>query len=353
VHGAEVVIERPGGSRITVVVDVRPLKNKRGKITGAINCFYDITERKQAEEAGRRIAVLAATNRKLELQIAQRRAAETALKRSEHRLRHSLEESRHMRDQLRLLSRQLIFAQEEERKRISRELHDVIAQTLAGVNVRLATLKADAAMNLQERKQSITRTQELLEQLVKVVHQFALELRPTVLDDIGLIAALHTFMKGFREQTGIQASLSAFAAVDRVNSDIRIVFYRVAQEALTNVARHAQASRVDVSIEKLDGAVRMKIKDDGKGLPAACVRNGNTNNRLGLLGMRERLEMIGGDFTIESLPGKGTTVTARIPLGAGRAKNDDAWLPTRKPEPIRKAEEAAPEPKTVARSEHP
>jgi signal transduction histidine kinase len=333
VQDAEVLIERPDGSRVSVVVDVRPLKNKRGKIAGVINCFYDITERKQAEEARRRIAVLAATNRKLELEIAQRRAVEKALTRSQQHQRRLLEESRHMRDQLRLLSRQLLVAQEEERKRISRELHDVIAQTLTGINIRLATLKADATMNTQDRERNITRTQELLEQSVNVVHQFALELRPTVLDDIGLIPALHTFMKGFKKQTGIRVSLSAFAAVEQVNGDKRIVFYRVAQEALTNVARHAQASRVEVSIQKLDGAVCMKIKDDGKGLPADCVRNGHTNNRLGLLGMRERLEMVGGNFTIESVPGQGTTIMAQIPLGNARAKTGRARLTTGAREP--------------------
>ena len=314
VHNAEMVIERPDGSRVIAVVDIRPLKNKQGKVTGAINCFYDITERKQAEEAQRRIAVLAATNRKLELEIVQRRAVEQALKTSEQHQGRVLEESRHMRDQLRLLSRQLLLAQEEERKRISRELHDVIGQTLTGINLRLASLKGDAAITTKDREQKITRTQQLVEQAVNLVHQFALELRPAVLDDVGLIPALHTFMKGFKEETGIQVSLSAFAAVEQVKGDKRIVFFRVAQEALTNVARHAQASRVDVSIQKLEGAVCMKIKDNGNGIPAETVRQGKKNKRLGLLGMKERLEMVGGSFTIESAPGKGTTVTAKIPL---------------------------------------
>ena len=98
-----------------------------------------------------------------------------------------------------------------------------------------------------------------------IVHRFARELRPTVLDDLGLIPALHTFMKHFRAETGIRVSLSAFAAVEQVNGDKRTVLYRVAQEALTNVARHAQASQAEVKIQKLDGAVCMTITDDGKG----------------------------------------------------------------------------------------
>jgi PAS domain S-box-containing protein len=319
VHNAEAIIERPDGSRIIVVVEIRALKNKQGELTGAINCFYDITERKQAEEAQRRIAVLAATNQKLELEIAQRRTTEQALQKSEQHQGRLLEESRQMRDQMRLLSRQLLLAQEEERKRISRELHDVIGQTLTGINLQLSALKKDATLNTKDRERNISRTQQLVEQAVNVVHQFARELRPTVLDDVGLIPALHTFMKAFKEETGVQVSLSAFAAVEQVKADKRIVFYRIAQEALTNVARHARASRVEVSLRKLNGAVCMKIKDNGKGLPAESVWHGQESKRLGLLGMRERLEMVGGQFTIESVPGQGTTITAQIPLGHARA----------------------------------
>jgi len=152
-----------------------------------------------------------------------------------------------------------------------------------------------------------------------------------VLDDMGLIPALHTFLKGFQEETGIKTSLSAFAAVEHLNSDKRTVLYRVAQEAVTNVARHAQATRVAVSIDKLDGAVCMKIKDNGKGLPAENVRKGKKTQRLGLLGMSERLEMVGGSFAIESLPDEGTAVTARIPFGKDRAKPDFDGLTTGKP----------------------
>lgn len=331
VQGEEVVIERPDGSRVVAIVDIRPLKNKQGKITGGINCFYDITERKEAEAAQRRLLVLTATNRKLELEISQRRAAEQALKDSEQHQRRLLQESRHMRDQLRLLSRQLLQAQEQERKRISRELHDVIAQSLTGINLHLATLKGDTAMNTQERERNIVVTQKLVAQAVNVVHQFARELRPTALDDIGLVPALCSFMKAFKEETGIHVTLSAFANVKKLEGDKRIVLYRIVQEALANVARHALASRVDVSIEKADGAICMKIKDNGKGLPKERLWNSKKIKRLGLIGMRERLEMIGGQFAIESQPGEGTTVTARIPLGNRRGDTNDLPLPRRGP----------------------
>src|SRR6266542_4802747 len=202
---------------------------------------------------------LAASNRQLKQEVALRKLAEASLRKSEQHYAQLLEQSRQMQEQLRFLSRQLLLAQEEERKQISRELHDVIAQTLTSINVRLAALKKEAAPNTKGLERNIARTQQLVEQSVNAVHRFARELRPTVLDDVGLIPALHTFMKNFREETGIRVSLLAFAAVEHVSSDKRTVLYRVAQEALTNIARHAEASRAEVRIEKLDGAVCMKI----------------------------------------------------------------------------------------------
>jgi signal transduction histidine kinase len=278
----------------------------------------DITPRKEAEAAQRHVGVLAAANLELKQEIVRRQAAEELLKRSEQHSRSLLEQSRQMQEQLRLLSRQVLSAQEEERKKISRELHDVIAQTLTSINVRLTTLKKEATLNTRGLERSITRTQRLVEHSVNIVHRFARELRPTVLDDLGLIPALHTFMKSFRQQTGIGVSLSAFAAVEHVNGDKRTVLYRVAQEALTNVARHAQASQAEVKIQKIDGAICMKIKDNGKGFPAKRVLHAKEGKRLGLLGMRERLEMVGGRFALTSAPGKGTTILAQIPLNDRR-----------------------------------
>jgi len=185
---------------------------------------------------------------------------------------------------------------------------------LTTINIQLAGLKKEAVLNTKGLEQSIARTQQLVERSVAIVHRFARELRPTVLDDLGLIPALHTFMKNFREETGIRVSLSAFAELEQVNGDKRTMLYRVAQEALTNVARHARASQADVKIQKLDGLVSMKIKDNGRGFQRENVLRAKKDTRLGLLGMRERLEMVGGTFNIISAPGKGTTVLAQVPL---------------------------------------
>jgi PAS domain S-box-containing protein len=318
VHDVEVVIERPDGSRLTCIVNIRPLKNKQGEVTGAINCFYDITERKAAAEAQQHIKVLAASNEELKQEIAQRKAVEAALKKSERHYSQLLGKSDLMQEQLRQLSRQILSAQEEERKEISRELHDVIAQTLTGINVRLAALKKQAAINTNGLDRYIVSTQRLVEKSVDIVHEFARELRPAVLDDLGLIPALHSFVNLFSKRTRVHVHLTAFAGVEQLDIAKRTVLFRVAQEALTNVDRHACAHRVEVNIQKLDYGIGMKIKDDGKSFSVEDQLRIKGGKRLGLLGMRERVEMVGGTFCVESAYGKGTIIQVEIPFATVR-----------------------------------
>lgn len=270
--------------------------------------------KKFIETLSRRTVELAASNLELSLEITQRKAAEEALKKSERHYSELLRKSDHLQEQLRRLSRQILSAQEDERKRISRELHDVIAQTLTGINIRLATLKREAAINTKGLDRNIARTQRLVEKSVNIIHEFARELRPAVLDDLGLIPALHSFVKLFSKRTRIHVHLKAFAGVEQLDSNRRTILYRVAQEALNNVSRHAKASRVDLTIEPMADGLCMKVKDDGKSFQMENVLNAQGRKRLGLLGMRERLEMVGGRFDVESAPGKGTTIIAHLPM---------------------------------------
>jgi len=227
-----------------------------------------------------------------------------------------------LQEQLRHLSHQILQAQEEERKRISRELHDEITQTLVGINVHLETLTREATVNPKGLKQKVVQTQRLVEKSVNIVHQFARELRPTALDDLGLIATLHSVLREFMKRTGIRVHFSTFTSgrIDELDNATRTAFYRVAQEALTNVARHAQATRVELSFQKLQGALFMQIQDNGKSFDVERVLHAKRNKRLGLLGMRERVEMIGGNFSVESAPGQGTTIRAQIPFGGNPAR---------------------------------
>ncbi|SDT97375.1 Histidine kinase-, DNA gyrase B-, and HSP90-like ATPase [Verrucomicrobium sp. GAS474] len=261
---------------------------------------------------------LAASNLELSREITQRKKAEKALKRSELHYAQLLAQSDLQQQKLRHLSRQILSAQEEERKKISRELHDVIAQTLAGITIRLAALKKEAKLKTRSLDLNIARTQRLVEKSVNLVQQFARELRPAVLDDLGLIPALHSFMKAFTARTGVHTRLTASAGIERLDTTRRTALFRIAQEALTNVARHARASRVEITLRELPNSVSMTVQDDGISFQTKETGPSRGRKRLGLLGMRERVEMVGGSFDVESSPGKGTTLTAHIPLGKAK-----------------------------------
>lgn len=257
-------------------------------------------------------------NRRLAQQLKQetfrRKTLETKLKKSEQHHTYLLKEARHMQEHLRELSRQILLAQEEERKEISRELHDEIAQTLSGINVHMAALKIEDAVNTRSLKKKINSTQRLVERSVKIVHRFARDLRPAILDDLGLIPALHSYMKGFTKRTRIPIRFKASPGVEKLNFVKRTMLYRVVQAALTNVAQHAHASLIKVTIQKTPKAIHLKISDNGKSFLVDQVLFAKKNKRLGLLGMRERVEMVGGRFTAESVKGMGTTIGAEVPL---------------------------------------
>lgn len=267
----------------------------------------------------RRTVELAGADRQPEQEIARRKGVAESLRNSKQDISQFVAQSRQQQQQLRRLAHQMLRAQEEERKQISRELHDEIAQTLVGINIHLATLKAEATVNTKGLKKKISRTQRLVEKSVNIVHRFARDLRPTLLDDLGLIPALHSYMKEFTKRTGIHIhfTIPTSARIEQLDGDERTVLYRVAQAALTNIAQHAHASRVIVNIRKVPDAIRVEIKDDGKGFDVDRVLFAKRYKRLGLLGMRERVEMVGGSFTVNSAPAKGTTISAQIPLNNG------------------------------------
>ena len=145
------------------------------------------------------------------------------------------------------------------------------------------------------------------------VHRFARDLRPTVLDDLGLIPALQSYLKNFKDQTGLLVELTAFTGVEKLDGGAKTVLYRIVQESLANVVQHAQASRVNVRIMNHKKVVCMDVHDDGRGFDMHGVGAAESGKHLGLLGMRERVEMVGGTFCVESAPGKRTTIRVEIP----------------------------------------
>ncbi len=270
----------------------------------------------------RRTAALAEARRSMRIECSRRKADETRLKLGARHYSQLLARSHRMQDQLRSLAHQVLRAQEDERKEISRELHDEVAQILAGINVQLAALKEASAIDNRGLRKRINQTQRLVQQSVEVVHRYARELRPAMLDDLGLVPALRSFIQDLPGRRKLRIRFMAFSGVERLDNNRRTVLYRVAQEALTNVARHAHARLVSVRVSKVDGAVRLEVHDNGKSFQVEKLMASNANNRLGLLGMRERVEMSGGVFSIESVRGKGTTVRAEIPFGKPSAGQD-------------------------------
>jgi PAS domain S-box-containing protein len=281
--------------------------------TGRI-AITDVTLLKRAVEAQSRLKALAVSNRKLEAEVDQRRAAEESLRISEMHLGESLAQSRR-------LAHRILSAHEEERKRISRELHDQVVQTLTGINLILATLKANDALDPRHLAKRIERARRLVEKSVNIVHRFARELRPAVLDDMGLVAALHAFFKEFRKRSGILVTFTtvAPAKLESLSSEKSAVLYRIAQSALNNSAQHAQPSRVDISLKISGDTLHLEIKDDGRGFAVERVLLAKRHKRLGLPIMKERVEMVGGTFAIESAPGRGATIRAEVPFVSDEA----------------------------------
>lgn len=212
------------------------------------------------------------------------------------------------------LQRQLADAQEEERRRISRELHDHMGQHLVALILGLEGLK-ESASEPRERLR-VQQLQALASVMGREVHDLALELRPTALDDLGLSSAVRHYADQWSGRYDIPIDVhSNGLQQQRLPPAIETTLYRIVQEGLTNVARHARATRVSVIVEQRNGIVQLILEDDGRGFPVDAVMNAPLiERRLGLLGMRERATLAGGTLDIESAPGRGTTLFVRIPI---------------------------------------
>ena len=196
-------------------------------------------------------------------------------------------------------------AQEEERKRVARDLHDEVNQALTAILLRLEALTQIAPPRLRDE---LSETKALANQAMGELLQLARQLRPTALDDHGFVPAIEDQLRRFKAQYGIDTSLSTRGELDNLGTDQQLVLYRVTQEALNNVVRHAQAQRVTVDIARIDGSVALEVVDDGAGFVL-----GDEDRGLGLEGMAERARLVDGQFDIVSRPGHGTTLKLRVP----------------------------------------
>jgi two-component system, NarL family, sensor histidine kinase UhpB len=202
--------------------------------------------------------------------------------------------------------RLVLRAQEEERKRVARDLHDEVNQALTAILLRLQALMQDASSPELERE--LSELKRLVNQAMEELLQLARQLRPSALDDHGLVPALEGHLRRFGDQHRIEATLRMDGEPDVLGDDQQLVVYRVAQEALANVARHAEATRVRLDLTTRDGGLDLCIRDDGRGFDSTLPPSG-----LGLNGMVERARLVGGELSVYSSPGTGTTVTLHVP----------------------------------------
>jgi two-component system sensor histidine kinase UhpB len=210
----------------------------------------------------------------------------------------------------------VVGAQEEERKRIARDLHDEVNQSLTALLLRIEAAAQDAPAHL---KAQLAQVKELADQAMGELLDLARQLRPTALDDHGLVAALRTHVREFDRRGPARASFWADPRLGDLSPESQVVVYRVAQEALMNASRHSGAAHVEVSLEPCDSRVRLQVADNGSGFAFAEEGKG-----LGLDGMRERALLVGGELEIDSRPGKGTIVRLEVPAGAPVERSGDA-----------------------------
>jgi two-component system sensor histidine kinase UhpB len=209
-------------------------------------------------------------------------------------------------DERRRSGRLVLRAQEEERRRLARDLHDEVNQALTAILLRLEALSHSAPPELEDELGELKR---LVNQAMNELLQLARQLRPTALDDHGLLPAMASQVRRFAAQTGIKADLSASGESSALQPDEEIAIYRIAQEALANIARHADARSVEVALRSENGGgVQLTVRDDGRGFEP-----GRPTRGLGLGGMAERARLVGGELTIESQPGAGTQLCLRVP----------------------------------------
>ena len=303
-HEFELLVERPDGLRRNVLAHPRALKNEQGEIVAAINCFYDITGLKQSEEA------LHQLNIQLEGRVDASSAELQAYSQSLHESRKNLQG----------LSQRLVEVQDDERRAMARELHDRVGQTLSALKINLMIINGELP---KDTKQSIGARLDdslhLVAETISLVRNLMADLRPAELDEYGLESALGMYANEFMSRYNIEVRLEpSDTTIPRLNPSVEMTLLRIAQEALTNVAKHAQADQVTLSLRHEENIIRLTIQDNGVGIVSLpqSARPGNH----GLTIMRERVEAVGGNFEIFSSPASGTRIEVTVMIDNGDSK---------------------------------
>lgn len=256
---------RKDGSEFPISLSTSQIKNREGRILGLIGVARDISMRKLAEE------------------------------------------------ELRRLHRRVIETQEAERQRVARELHDGVNQIIASAKMRLRKVEDHIAAFNPAAREILSRCSDLLVKALEENRRIAHDLRPSDLDNLGLAAACRNFCKEFQARSGLMVKTS-ITQLDRLPSHVELHLFRIVQEALTNVEKHARAKRIRVRIAQLEDVILLKIHDDGRGLGLETTKAGKKKGRgAGLSNMRERAAFLGGSYEVASAPKQGTTITVQVP----------------------------------------
>jgi len=240
---------------------------------------------------------LLVANASLEREIADRKRSEDEFRRST--------------DQLRELSARLQSVREEERTHIARVIHDELGQTLTGLKMDVAWLQRHLDRQQPAFLEKTQAMSDLIDTTIQTVRRISSELRPGILDDLGLVATIEWQLQEFQDRSGIQAKLISAPEETTLDADGATAAFRIFQEILTNVARHAQATQVEVTLEESASFLTLQVQDNGRGMTESEVHSPRS---IGLLGMQERARLRAGEVQIQGTPGKGTTVTVRLPL---------------------------------------
>ncbi len=300
---------RKDGSRFWANVVITALRDPNWNLRGFVKLTRDMTERRAREQVleeakeklelrvEQRAAVLAKVNLELREEIAER-------ERIEGELRKSLE-------QLRALAARLQLVREEERTLVAREMHDELGQVCTAIKMDLALIGRKTTKRQAPLRAKVNSAIQLVNQMIFTLRRIASELRPRTLDDLGLTAALEWHAQEFESRTGIRCVIALPQEQLALDSERSTAIFRIFQESLTNVARHAQATRVDARLEREQDQLILQVHDNGRGFDAEQT---NTRKSLGLVGMQERAVVLNGELKIEGVVGSGTTMTLRIPL---------------------------------------
>jgi PAS domain S-box-containing protein len=262
----------------TILLTISPIKDENKSITGIVVVFQDITEQRIAEKEREDLF----------------REASTA------------------RERLKVLSKRLIEVQELERRKLARELHDEVGQILTAIKINLQTAKKVAELKTTPH---LDESVELVDDVLTRVRNLSLDLRPSMLDDLGLVPALRWYVDKQSRRTGLQVNISAEVAGKRFSPEIEITCYRILQEAVNNVIKHAEANKLNVELWNTEGELHLRIVDNGAGFNVySAMRRALNGESTGILGMQERVELVGGKLRLNSKKGAGTDIHAIFPV---------------------------------------